>query len=131
MAPRLRPEAARELDGLTLAYLGDAVYELLVRDYLLSEAVEKPAKLHKKALALVSAPAQFEAYRAIAPLLTAEEEAVFARGRNAKLSGGKSHDPAAHCHATGLEALFGYLHLRGETERLEALFDVITEALRR
>lgn len=129
MAPRLDPKNARELDGLTLAYLGDAVYELMVRDYLLAKAAEKPARLHKKALALVSAPAQFEAYKIIAPILTEEEAAVFARGRNAKLSGGKSHDPVAHCHATGLEALFGYLHLRGENARLNELFDTVTQAL--
>ena len=129
MAPRLGAGAARELDGLTLAYLGDAVYELLVRDYLLQKAAVKPGKLHRRALALVSAPAQFRAYKHIAPLLTEEEQRVFSRGRNAKVSGGKTNDPVVHCHATGLETLFGYLHLCGEEERIDRLFFAITEAL--
>lgn len=129
MASCLTSGAVKELDGLTLAYLGDAVYELLVRDYLLSQAAVKPAKLHKRALSLVSAPAQFEAYKAIASLLTPEEKAVFTRGRNAKISVGKSRDPVIHCHATGLEALFGYLHLMKNEERTEQLFAEIVKTM--
>lgn len=115
-------EKAAQLDGLTLAYMGDAVYEILVRDYLLSRHSAKPGKLHKMATDLVSASAQFAAYKKISDQLTEKEAAIFARGRNAKTGVGKRNDPLTHCHATGIEALFGYLYLAGEEERLLFLF---------
>lgn len=118
-------DAAFELDGLTLAYMGDAVYEILVRDYLLRCHRAKPGALHRMATEMVAAGAQFEAYKRIAPLLNEREQAVFTRGRNSKTSVKKQSNPIVHCHATGLEALFGYLYLAGEEERLRALFAAV------
>lgn len=111
---------------LALAFLGDAVYTLLVREHILLTANRQPAKLHTLSTGCVNAAAQAEAARAVLPLLSEEELSVFKRGRNAhpghtpkNQSGGDYH------YATGLEALFGYLYLNKEEERLLSLFDVI------
>ena len=119
------PARAFELDGLTLAYIGDAVYELMVRDDLLEHHRIKPGALHNMATELVSAKAQFEAYKRIADVLSEREQAIFLRGRNAKTGEKKKSDPITHCHATGLEAVFGYLYLAGEEERVRELFEFV------
>lgn len=111
---------------LSLAFLGDAVYGLLVREHLLKTANQKPGKLHTLSTACVNAQAQAQALRAIVPLLTEEELAVFKRGRNAHPNHTpKNQSEGDYHYATGLESLFGYLYLKGENDRLRALFDAI------
>ena len=117
---RLLPEDVepRNLSPLALAFVGDGVYELMVRERLVCQANRPVNELHKQAVAMVRAEAQAAAMDAILPRLTEEEAAVFRRGRNAHTA--RSGD---YHRATGLEALFGYLYLRGETDRIQELFE--------
>lgn len=107
------------LSPLALAFVGDGVYSLLVRERLLSMANRPVNDLHKMAVGAVRAEAQSAAMNRLLPLLTPEETAVFKRGRNAHTfrSGADYHN------ATGLESLFGYLYLDGQSERIQTLFD--------
>lgn len=120
----------RELSPLTLAYIGDGVYELFVRLTVLTDGNAPVNKLHRKASALVNAKSQAEMYYRISSHLTAEEEAVFRRGRNAKsFTTPKNADLMDYRHATGLEALFGFLYLSGDKERALHLFSLGMEEL--
>ncbi len=111
------------LSGTSLAYLGDAVFELLTRQYLLSTGVTDVGKLNKMALSYVRATAQSDAVERMLPILTEEETAVFKRGRNANgISIPKSASAPQYRRATGLEALFAHLYAKGEKERLRELF---------
>ncbi len=118
----------KELSPLNLAFIGDCVYEMLVRERLVAEANRPVNDLHRESVKYVSAKAQTAAFQKIEPLLTEEETAVFKRGRNAKTG----HQPKSasvgeyHC-ATGVEALFGYLYLTGNNERITYLFNAINE----
>lgn len=111
----------RALSPLTLAFVGDGVYELMVRETLVSLANRPNGELHRLSVSMVRAEAQSAAMDIILPLLSKEETAVFRRGRNAhtQRAGGDYH------RATGLEALFGYLYLTGDIERLRFLFDAV------
>lgn len=109
----------------SLAYLGDAVFELLVRSKYICEYNAKPGLLHKKAVNVVNASAQAKMVDELARLLDEEETAVYKRGRNASVhSMPKSADLAEYCKATGLEAVFGKLYMDGKTERIAELFDI-------
>jgi len=105
-----------------LAYLGDAVFELLVRDMLLEMGV--PFRdMNSSAQGYVSAVAQSAMYHKIFDLLTEEEQSIMKRGRNLHgASRAKSAGVAEYRHATGLEVLFGHLHHTGETSRLKEIF---------
>ncbi len=106
-----------------LAYLGDCVLELCVRQWLVGQGISSSAALNKRALDFVRASAQADAMKRILPLLSDEEAAVFRRGRNVgHTNTPKSATVAEYRAATGMEALFGWLHLRGESERIDALF---------
>ena len=109
----------------SLAYLGDCALEICVREYLVRElGLSSSAKLNKAALDFVRAPKQAEAMKNILPLLTEEEEAVFRRGRNiGHTNTPKAATVAEYRAATGMEALFGYLHLAGRNERIAELFE--------
>lgn len=110
------------LNPSELAYLGDAVFELLVREKLLREGVPFRA-INRAARGFVSAKSQSEMYHKIFPALTEEEQAVMKRGRNLHtLSRAKNAGVSEYRHATGLEALFGYLHNNGETKRVHEIF---------
>ena len=108
----------RTLSPLALAFVGDGVYELMVRERLVREANRPAGVLHKRAVELVRAEAQAAARERLLPLLTEEEAAAYRRGRNAHTArtGGDYHK------ATGLEALFGYLYLSGHIDRVRELF---------
>ncbi|MCL2189739.1 MAG: Mini-ribonuclease 3 [Defluviitaleaceae bacterium] len=109
----------------SLAYLGDAVFELRVREMLLTQNANGTHihTLNKQARKYVSAPAQGAMYHALFPTLTEEEQAVMKRGRNLhSTSRAKNADAIAYRHATGLETLFGYLYERGEHTRINELF---------
>ena len=108
-----------------LAYLGDAVLELLVREHLVREGYSSSKSLNAHARAFVSAPAQAAAMERLLPLLSDEEDAIFRRGRNlGHTNTPKSATVAQYRAATGMEALLGYLHFLGRTQRLRELFDL-------
>ncbi len=115
-----------QLSPLTLAFIGDAVFEIFVREMLVCEANRPVNKLHAEATKFVKAQAQAAAVEKIKPLLTDTEVSVLKRGRNAHTNHkAKNADHAAYHYATGFEALFGYLYLKGEIDRLRKLFDVV------
>lgn len=120
---------AKQYSPLTLAYLGDGVYELLVRETLVLRDNRPNGQLHREALRFVSATAQSNGLETILPLLTEAEEAIFKRGRNSDAVGHRNSDVIQYKRATGLETLFGYLYLTGQTERLEELFRILYQAL--
>lgn len=119
---------ARQYSPLALAFLGDSVYEILVREYLVREANRPAAKLHEQKIQLVCAAFQAQAIDRLLPLLTEKETAVYKRGRNANNTVPRHTSAQDYHKATGLEALFGYLHLLGEQARLEELFAAIFPA---
>lgn len=117
------------LSPLTLAFLGDAVYELCVRQRVVAEGNRPSTTMHRKAVKLVNAAAQSDAFERISGALTEEELAVYKRGRNANATSSPKHAALAdYRRATGVEALFGYLYLKGETERIGELFDLACAA---
>lgn len=106
-----------------LAYLGDAVMEVFVREHLVNEGLAHSAALNRAALKFVRASAQSAAADRILPALSEEELGWFHRGRNSKhLNFPKNADPADYRKATGLEVLFGYLHETGQQARARELF---------
>ena len=109
---------------VTLAYIGDACMELLARDAVLHMSGEvKPGGLVRASKAYVTCEAQSDAAERILPLLSEKETAVFKRGRNAKTHFSPNHgDIIQYRRATGLEALFGYLYVSGQNERIKQLF---------
>ena len=109
----------RNLPTTSLAYLGDCVIELLVREMLV---LDGEGHIYERALKYVTAVAQSEAYERIASMLTEDEADVYKRGRNNTHSAPKSATHAQYSRATGFECLFAYLHLMGETERMKELF---------
>ena len=118
----------RQLSPLNLAFIGDCIYEILVREALVCEANRPVNELHRESIKYVSAKAQTEAYAKIKDMLTEEETAQFKRGRNAKVGHSpKSATDAEYHTATGIEARFGYLYLSGKTERIKQLFAAITD----
>ena len=122
---RLVPQETdvRTLSPLALAFVGDGVYELMVRERLVREANRPAGVLHKRAVELVRAEAQAAAMERLLPLLTEEEAAAYRRGRNAHTA--RTGDD--YHKATGLEALFGWLYLGGQRQRASDLVDVMME----
>lgn len=122
---RLYPKEVdvRTLSPLALAFVGDGVYSLMVRERLLSAANRPVNDLHRMAVSAVRAEAQAAAVERLLPLLTEEETAAYRRGRNAHTvrSGTDYHQ------ATGLETLFGWLYLSGKLDRIRELFAVCME----
>lgn len=126
--PELSVQEVNQIGMLSLAHVGDAVYELLVRSRLCMENRTAVTQLHRMTVSQVNAAAQARAAEKIFPVLTDEERSVYKRGRNAKVNSVPHHAEIAQYHAaTGLEALFGWLYLLGRRERLEELFARITE----
>ncbi|WP_019908200.1 Mini-ribonuclease 3 [Paenibacillus sp. HW567] len=113
---------ARLLPPLVLAYAGDAIYEVAVRQYLISLPNLRPNHLHRAATGLVSAKAQSTILAYLEPLLTEEEKDVARQGRNAK-SGTipKNADVLEYRHATGFECLIGYLYYTGQQARIQEI----------
>ena len=116
------------MSSLGFASLGDAVDEVMVRAWLCLHGKLTPGRQHKAALAYVAAPRQAALLERILPLLTQEEAQVLKRGRNASPhSYPKGATRQEYLAATGLETLFGWLYLRGETDRLNTLFETMME----
>lgn len=121
-------DSLNTISTAALAYLGDSVLELLVREHLVKCGLSSSARLNKKALDFVRAPMQAEAMKELLPHLSDEENAVFHRGRNiGHTNTPKSATVAEYRAATGMEALFGYLHLASREERMRELFAIAYE----
>ncbi|MGN0482830.1 MAG: Mini-ribonuclease 3 [Lachnospiraceae bacterium] len=104
---------------LVLAYIGDAIYELVIRSYMVSQGNTQVSKLHRKTSQLVKAHAQSELIEILMPALTEEEKQVYKRGRNAKSpTMAKNATMADYRRATGFEALMGYLYMKNDFERI-------------
>ena len=123
MSGKMTEAEAQQYSPLTLAFLGDSVYEALVRSALTEQANMPVQKLHSEKIQFVCAG--FQARAAERLELTEAEQAIYRRGRNASVHPPKSADPADYRKATGLEAVFGYLHLTGNTQRMEELFAAV------
>ena len=116
-------EDIKTISTAALAYLGDSVIELQVREHLVSLGFSSSAHLNSAALEYVRASAQAEAVKKIIPLLDDEENAIFRRGRNVgHTNTPKSATVSEYRMATGMEALFGWLHLLGKIDRIRELF---------
>ena len=128
MLGQLKPSADKPsmYSPLTLAYLGDSVFELYIRYHLLSGGNTPCGKLHRIATHYVSAEAQSSFMAILEPLLTEEEEAIYKRGRNAKSCTVPKHaDIIDYKRATGLEALIGYLYLCGRKDRIDEIISML------
>ena len=116
----MRPE---ELNGATLAYLGDAVIEIMVRETVINTGMNDVGKMNDVARTFVRATEQSSAVEKIMGMLSEEEMIYFKRGRNAKGNNTpKSASAVEYRRATGLESLFAFLYLKGRTDRLKELF---------
>lgn len=119
----------RTYSPLTLAYIGDAIYDLVIRTIVVERGNRSANNLHKKTVSYVNARVQARMIEALEEMLTDEEAAVYHRGRNAKsYTAAKNASIIEYRKATGLEALCGYLYLQGRQERM--LF-LIREAITR
>ena len=118
----------RSYSPLTLAFLGDAVYELVIRTMVVTRANTSPNQLNRQSSALVKASSQAEMMHAVAGLLSEEEQAVYRRGRNSHTAAVPKGASIGEYHAaTALESLFGWLYLQGRTDRLNELFEAMME----
>lgn len=115
----------QEMNVLSLAYLGDAVYELWARTHLLELGHEKVNELHKQAISYVRATTQALILRTLLPELNEVEQQVVLRGRNAKGGHPKNVDVVTYRHATAFESLVGYWHLNRQNERMQWAFDKV------
>lgn len=125
-------DEARMLNPLQLALIGDGVFEVFIRNYILTKNTALSAnKIHVKAIGYVKAKSQSAIMHEIEELLNEEEEAVYKRGRNAKSpTVPKNADVRDYRMATGFEALIGYLYLTGNKERLEFIFNKSIEIIK-
>ena len=118
----------RAISSIGLAHMGDAVFEILVRTWLCAHGKATGKGLHQATIALVRAESQAEKAERILPLLTEEEAAVFRRGRNAQVHSVPPHaSRAQYVEATALEALLGWLWLKGRKARINELFCTMME----
>ncbi len=118
----LPKQDVRSCPPLTLAYIGDAIYELVIRSMVVASHHTQVNKLHKKSSDLVKAGTQAKMIAGLYDLLTEEERAVYKRGRNAKShTAAKNADIQDYRRATGFEALMGMLYMTGQTGRMMEL----------
>lgn len=124
----LEEQDLRTYSPLTLAYIGDAIFELVVRTVLVERKNTQAEKLHKAATKIVKAETQALLAEAIKDDLTEEEMSVYKRGRNAKaVTRAKNATMSEYRRATGFEALMGYLYLKGDMERMIKLIHLGVE----
>ena len=130
-ALQLNETDVRSYSPLVLAYIGDCVYDLIIKSMVISDGNKQVHKLHEQTSRYVQASAQSKMMRAMQPCLTEEEHAVYRRGRNAKsVSPAKNQSITDYRRATGFEALLGFLYLRKEYERLMELVKIGLEHLK-
>ncbi len=116
------------MSPLTLAFVGDAVYDLLVRQHLVTLANYPVKELNKMKVTLVNCKSQADSAKRIIDHLTPDELDIYKRGRNVKVNSASKHSSIADYHsATGLEALFGYLYLSQDIKRIKELFLLIID----
>lgn len=121
-------ENPKQMNPLVLAFLGDAVYELCARHFMVEKENCPVGELHQKTVGIVNAAAQSAAFFQMEKRLTEEERSIYKRGRNANSQSSPKHaDIIDYRRATGLEALFGYLFLKGEFDRIQELFAVTVQ----
>ena len=122
LGDKLSKNTARQLSPITLAFVGDAVYTLFVREKIVFENDLSGNELNKRTSAVVKATAQAELMRKIMPLLTEEEVEIFKRARNTKKNTrAKSASVSDYNASTGFEAVIGFLYITGETDRINYL----------
>ena len=127
---RMQEVDIKEYSPLALAYIGDAVYELIIRSLVLNEGNRQVQKMHRRTSSMVQASAQARIITALNDRLTEEEHAVYKRGRNAKsMSPAKNQSVSDYHKATGFEALMGYLYLKKEWKRMLELIKAGLDAL--
>ena len=113
---------------LNLAFIGDGVFDLLVREHLVRAGNNPVGELNKAKVQMVNCKSQAAFMKVLIPALTDEEIEVYKRGRNTKVNSASKHSTLSDYHAaTGLEALFGYLYLKGDNERIKELFALIIQ----
>lgn len=114
----------------TLAFIGDAVYNVYIRCYLASTSNKKTGILHKESVKYVSARGQSEIIEEILNILTEDEKAVYKRGRNTNIANvSKNVDVISYKKATGFEALIGFLYVKGESKRLDEIIKLCIDKL--
>ncbi len=126
MREELADKDIREYSAVALAYIGDAVFELMVRTHILASGRKKIRDIHHDTVGLVKAESQARVIRQLFGELSEEEKDIVRRGRNAKSTPPKHADPGDYGMSTGFEALLGYLYLQGEEDRL---FYLVNRAL--
>ena len=120
----------KEYSPLTLAYIGDSIYDLIIKSLVINEGNKQVQKLHRETSSMVQASAQSKMMRTIQEHLTEEEHAVFKRGRNAKsVSTAKNQSITDYRRATVFEALMGYLYLKKEWKRMLDLVKIGLDSL--
>ncbi len=126
----MRKVNIKEYSPLTLAYIGDAVYDLIIRTLVVNKGNQQVQKLHKETITMVQASAQARMITALNGQLSEEEHAVYKRGRNAKSASPAKNQSISDYHkATGFEALLGYLYLKNDWKRMMELIKTGLEAL--
>ncbi len=116
------------LSPLALAFIGDSVFDLFVREKLICQANCPVSKLHENAVKQVRCETQAESLKKLLPILTDKEVSVYKRGRNAHTSHKPKNASSEQYHiATGFEAMIGYIYLRGDIDRLREIFEFISK----
>ena len=121
----LKDKQPTEYSSLILAYIGDAVYELYVRNYIVSKGNSHIDEIHRHSVNYVKASAQCKNFHKIKDMLTEEEMNAFKRGRNSKSRPPKNADAVEYRIATGFEALIGYIYIKGDEKRLDEIMSII------
>ena len=120
----------RQISPLTLSFIGDSVYDLMIREYLIALANRPVGQLNARKVNVVNCKFQAECFSLLQPYLTDEELTVYKRGKNADVHSTPKHADKNDYHkATGIEALFGYLYLKKDISRLRELFGIIQSAV--
>ena len=123
-------EELKQLNTTALAYMGDAVYEQFIREYILKKGTADVNKLHRISTMYVSAPAQAKIIKSLFDDLTEDEQKLVKRARNRKYhTKAKNADPITYKWATALEALVGYLYLSGDGQRLAQICEQAVEII--
>jgi ribonuclease-3 family protein len=124
MPETIEENELKQLSATVLAFIGDAVFELLVRSRLVAQGHRKVRELHLDTVARVKATSQARMMQVLSSYLTEAEQDIFRRGRNAKSSLPRNADMADYRLSTGFEAVLGYLYLKGDLERLQYLAEL-------
>ena len=129
--PGMKEIDAKQCSPLVLAYVGDCVYDLIIKSLVINEGNRQVQKLHQKTSSYVQASAQSKMMRTMQEHLTEEEHAIYKRGRNAKsVSPAKNQSITDYRRATGFEALLGYLYLKKEWKRMLELVKIGLDSIK-